>query len=227
MSVDIIIPTAGDCPHRAAALTYVARRWIDLDVSVKIGEMEGPWSKAVAVADALERSTADVIVIHDSDSWADDTVPAIESVQGGASWACPFLMVKRLRANVTDNVYGGAPLGGALMKTPHRAVPGGGIVVITRDLYDRVPLDPRFVGWGHEDEAWGAALRAIAGPAVCFTGDLWHLWHPPAEKSHTPERRENRALRARYMKARRSADDMRQIVAEAREALGSSGTVGA
>ncbi|WP_373067546.1 hypothetical protein [Gemmatimonas sp.] len=219
MSVDIIIPAAGECVYRAAALTYVSRRWMDLGFDVKIGEMWGPWCKALAVADALERSTADVIVIHDSDSWCPDTPAAVEAVQAGSAWACPFAMVKRLRANVTEDVLAGAPLSGLPTMPPHRAVPGGGVVVITRDLYDRVPLDPRFVLWGFEDIAWGMALRATVGPAQCFTGDLWHLFHPPASKDQSPEKRVASALRARYAKAMRNADDMRQIISEAREAL--------
>lgn len=224
MTVDIIIPTAGDCVYRASRLSYVASRWIDLGFDVKIGEMDGPWSKASAVANALERSTADVIVVHDSDSWADDVLLAVEAVESGTPWACPFGTVKRLRANVSDDIVaGGIPLQqhhrDALTVPPHKAVPGGGIVVIRRETYDRVPLDPRFVAWGHEDQAWGHALQALVGRALCFPGDLWHLWHPPSDRSSTPERRTNRALLARYAKARRNVDDMRLVVAEARELL--------
>jgi hypothetical protein len=105
----------------------------------------------------------------------------------------PFRTVRRLdEASTKAIIEDGADIGGKLIKTPHRMVPGGGICVLHREHYEQAPLDPRFVGWGHEDECWGLGLRHLLGDPT-ITGDiLWHLYHPPADKSHTPDNRARR-----------------------------------
>lgn len=107
------------------------------------------------------------------------------------------------------------------------------MTVLPRALYERVPLDPRFAGWGQEDGSWADALTALAGPP--WRGDhpkqplhpMWHLWHPPQERTFPAGRSASRAigsaeglaLRQRYRAAARAGPGaMAALLAEARSA---------
>jgi hypothetical protein len=94
------------------------------------------------------------------------------------------------------------------------------MMAITRDAYDRVPMDPRFVGWGQEDEAWGAALAAVLGNGWRGTTPLYHLWHPPQPRQNRAiGSQESRHLRGRYFKARRFPNEMDTLLTDARSLL--------
>ncbi len=231
MSTDVIVPWAGGCPYRTAALRYVTEllrdRHPDWGVVVGHGNPDR-WCKAEAVADALTRSTAERIVIHDGDVWSDGTEMAVLSLDV-APWAMPHGDVHRLTLDATRRVLGGLdPLVGARPAQPepkaryervHPGFAGGGIVALRRELYESVPLDPRYVGWGHEDETWAWALGMLAGKPWRGKARLFHLWHPPQVRDESRGPRgstESWALRQRYLSAVRSKDParMRQLVAE-------------
>lgn len=205
MKVDIVVPFAGDCPHRTAALEWLIGQWGTLmpfwGVIVGYGDPDlGRWCKADAVADALDRSAADVIVVHDADCWSDGTVLAVAEGLTRRSWAMPHGQVHRLTEAGTRRVLSGdVDVSHADADAPYNGFGGGGIVALTRDLYDRVPLDRRFVGWGHEDESWSRALNCLSGPRWSAQRPLFHLWHPPQPR---PSRERGSAdswgLRERY-----------------------------
>jgi hypothetical protein len=221
LSTDVIIPWSGNCVYRAFSRSYIESRWRSYGFSVVIGEIDGPWSKALAVAEALKSSTADILVVTDGDVWSDAAPEATNTVETDGGWAVPFSTVHRLTAPASEEMMATpGKVGGKLVKPPFRAVPGGGLVILPREMYERAPLDPRFVGWGHEDEAWGMALTTLAGRPMMRNWPLWHLWHPPQDKYRTPERIASQKLRGRYARARRDQNAMRRLTAEAREALG-------
>lgn len=203
--VEVIIPYGGDCPFRARALSSVTGRY---PWPVTVARFDGPWCKAAAVMPAVERSTADVVVVADADVWSDGTAGAVQAVRDGAAWAIPHWLVHRLGEN------------GEPCEKPYEGVIGGGIVAAPRDTLLKIPLDPRFVGWGQEDESWGAALRTLTGEPWRGTADLYHYWHPPQPRlSRTRGSREGWNLRRRYLRARRAPDQMRQLIEEAHAAL--------
>jgi hypothetical protein len=106
---------------------------------------------------------------------------------------------------------------GKLQQRPYLGVPGGGIMVLSRETYEQVPLDWRFKGWGQEDEAWGAALAAVAGKGWRGTEPLYHLWHPPQPRQNRAiGSDESRHLRNLYLKARRFPDEMEALLTVAR-----------
>jgi hypothetical protein len=89
-------------------------------------------------------------------------------------------------------------------------------VVLTRGAYDLAPIDPRFVGWGQEDESWALALGCLAGPSWRGTAELWHLWHEPqVRQSRSVGSAASLALHQRYVRARRDPRRMAALVAEA------------
>lgn len=225
MTVSILIPFASDDPWRIDARNYVGAWYEALGYDVSFGASPDPWRKAVAVAHAARNSTADVFVVADADClcFGAGVAPAIAAVETGAAWAVPHLMVHRLDQPATEAVYAGADPAATTGRTqrPYKGFAGGGIVVIRREVWDQIPLDPRFAGWGGEDSAWALALTTLAGPPVRFDAALFHLWHPPPERMTrrwgSPS---SRTLEIRYKRAARSSRRaMADVVAEARAAL--------
>lgn len=216
--VEVIVPAAGTCPYRARALEWVRGRY-EWPVTVAPGPT--PWSKGAAVMPAIERSCADVIVVADADVWTDGLPDAIAEVQAGVMWAVPHRGVHRLTEASTAAVIDGARWEDQpLDERPYLGIPGGGIVVARRDTLLDVPLDPRFVGWGQEDESWGVALRTLLGPPWRGRAPLVHLWHPSQPRlTRTRGSHESWQLRKRYLAARDDPAAMRLIVTEAQHAL--------
>lgn len=218
MAIEVVIPWLGGCEHREAA-----REWLllgvrhELKLPYRIAERGLPWSKGAAIVKALEASSAEIVVIHDADVWSDGTAEAISRVSDGAAWAMPHGRVHRLTEAGTAAVLDGDDWREQpLEQGPYIGLYGGGIVVARRDVLLDAPPDPRFIGWGHEDEAWDIALHTLYGRPWRGDADLVHLWHPAQPRR---DRRfgsqPNWDLRRRYLKARRSPEMIRELIAEA------------
>lgn len=223
--VSVLVPWRPDGGHRDAAWQHLRARWEREHPGWQIVEgraPDGPWCKAAAVADALDRSAGQVLVIADADVWTSGVQAAVDAVEAGAPFAIPHWHVHRLTQTATATVLAGHPVEGAigtsawrrLERQPYPGYVGGGITVLSRGLYDQVPLDPRFTGWGQEDECWAKALTVITGPPWRGQADLWHLWHPPQPRHSarwgSPE---SRQLARRYRTAR-TPETMRALLAE-------------
>jgi len=208
MSVSVLIPFTSDDPARLRARDHVAGWYRTLGWEVVGGACPPPWRKAVAVAAAAERSTGEILVVADADCLCPGVAAAAAAVEGGVPWAIPHQLVHRLDEEATRAVYGGATAEstGGRTEAPYPGFPGGGIVVLARTTYVDVPLDPRFEGWGQEDESWAVALTALHGPPWRGTDPLYHLHHPPP-----PDRRSRHVgsvasheLLNRYLRAARA-----------------------
>lgn len=212
----VIIPFRPGCPHREAAFRWVVTRWEALGVELVVGtdEWDRPWSKARAVQKAIDETTAGALVISDADVWCDhiDISPLADG-----RWVMPHTMVHRLDEPSTAAVLQGGEPGGTYTRNPYRGHPGGGITVVHRDLWEACPLDPRFLGWGYEDDSWAKALTHVAGAPVRGDEILWHLYHPLAERK-TPDRTASKALARRYTLATRHGH-MGPLLDEARTEL--------
>jgi hypothetical protein len=225
LTVSVLVPFRPDGGHRDAAWQLVSGWWAGRhpDWQVVTGRCpDGPWVKALAVADALARADGDVVVVADADLLCDGVGAAVAAVQAGAAWAIPHLRVHRLSETATAGVYAGAGPAcaarrGGLASPPYRGRVGGGLAVMARATYGRVPLDFRFAGYGQEDVSWGRALTILAGRPWRGRADLWHLWHSPqARQPGQPRGVGSRAsldLYRRYRAARTPAE-MRALVGE-------------
>lgn len=245
-AVEVVIPWAGICPHRTAALTWVRARYYQLGWNVTVAPYHHkPWVKALAVNPAVAASSADVVVVADADCWAPDVVRAVEAVGGGEpvegigplprhprrakrapvvpEWAVPFCRIRRFTPEFTGRVLNGAdPARHTSVSLEERAYPGrdgGGIVVARRDVAVDAPMDPRFVGWGGEDISWGYALRCLHGRPWRGADDIWHLWHPPQDRPHRVVLHPAaETLRHRYQEAQNQPATMRALIGEAVQA---------
>lgn len=221
MTVTVVVPWRPDGRHRDAAWSWVSARWRDAFPGWQLlqgAAPAGPWCKAAAVADALPDAAGEVLVVADADVWCDGVQAAVDAVASGAGWAVPHLRVHRLTEAATTAVLDGAPLEDRLplAQRPYTGFAGGGMTVLPRAVYDEVPLDPRFAGWGQEDEAWALALTCLAGDPWRGSAPLWHLWHPPQDRqSRRWGSPASQDLWRRYHAARSDPSVMRAVLAEA------------
>lgn len=218
-TVSVLVPFTSDEPWRLRARDHVVGRYRAQGFDVIQGACPGPWRKAVAVADAAEHSTGEILVVADADCLCAGVSQAVDAVEAGAAWAIPHHLVHRLDEEATWAVYGGATAESTASRAqpPYPGFAGGGIVVLARTAYIDVPLDPRFEGWGQEDEAWALALTALHGPPWRGTDPLYHLHHPPpARLSRHVGSTASHQLLNRYLRAARTGRSaMRPLLDEA------------
>lgn len=229
-----LFPWQQGCPHRDAAARWVFGQWVthlpDIGVAWTGWPAGGTWSKGEHLARLVEGrwvctdTPGEVLVVSDVDVWVapDALRAAVAAVEQGAGWAVPHRDVHRLTQGATAEVL--ADSTGRVLddltvfdldQPPYPGHPGGGIVILTREAARAVPLDPRFVGWGQEDDSWALALTAVLGPPWRGAAPLAHLWHPPQDRM---TRRHGNpaglALYRRYQAAQHHPDAMRALLSE-------------
>lgn len=232
----VVIPWNGSpCEYRRAALDRVAAELERQGLPWAIAQdwpHDGRWRKAMAIRHAIANAdhlhgTADGTVrvtslaVLDADCIIPNLARAFDVLDEGAPWVIPHTMVHRLTKDSTRAVLDGGPLQGVYEDPgPYLGYEGGGCTVLRRETWERVPMDPRMTGWGHEDRAWSYALRCLVGEPVRLDSVCWHLWHPPQERL---DRRvgslESRELEWRYKRWRKDPERMAELVAEAKEML--------
>lgn len=214
MSVAVLVPWRPGDPHREAAWSLLQQRHHTTHPTWDLIEghpPDGPWCKAAAVADALAHTDADTIIVHDADVWCDGTDLAVEQL-ATHPWAIPHGNVCRLKPGVTDRTFDETQY----VQPPYPGIEGGGIVALPRTTYEACPLDPRFLGWGQEDESWALALHVLAGEPWRGDAPLWHLWHPPPPReSRVFGSRESKDLHHRYVRTLGERTAMARLIKEA------------
>lgn len=218
--VQVVIAYGGSDPVRARTLEWVRQRYErHHDLPTIVATNPHPeWSKGDAVNIEIGASRADIIVCADADSFvADEHLQYAIGQAERVGWAMPHSVVKRLTRTASLDVMRGEamPRRRRLERAGYPALPGGGIVVATRDAWRTVRgFDPRFRGWGGEDHAIGLAMRTLVAPlARARLAPLWHLWHPPAPRCRQPSD-DTRALDKRYRAARDDPAAMRALIGE-------------
>lgn len=218
----VIVPYRAGCPHREAAWEWVKDRWGSEHPGWPVitgTPPDGPWCKARAIDDALSRTDEVQLVIADADVWVDGLAEAVDLLAEHPV-VIPHRLLKRLDRPTTERVLAGRNTAHSYDREPYIGRMGGGMTVIRRDVYERVPLDPRFVGWGQEDDSWAIALKTIAGHPLRLKNDMIHLWHPPQErKNRSTGSDESRALQMRYEAAAFRPQDMRALLDEFAEEM--------
>jgi glycosyltransferase involved in cell wall biosynthesis len=154
------------------------------------------WSKGEAIADALARTSADVIIIADADCIVDPIMlrASVMAVINGAAWAMPHRMVYRADKAMTEQYLlehpdqvPTLPDRHSVARDPYEGFLGGGIVVTRRVWYEAIGGIPKaFKGWGSEDQALATACLTLLGPCIRGDADLLHLYHTPAARTKQP-----------------------------------------
>ncbi len=223
MKTAIIIPFGGEADQeRADALDFVVdrleKRYPRFELIVGEDPEEESWSKGRAIAAGIEETDAEILVLHDADSFlaGDQLKEAVQLIRDGrAEWVVPHKMVYRLRERETERMLAQPHRTPRKMvtRTPYVGPAGGGITILKAEHYELAPIDPRFEGWGGEDLSFGWALDTLVGPYERLIGQLFHLWHEhPAPDLRGSE--ESEALVDRYRGARGYPRRMRQLIDE-------------
>lgn len=187
-----------------------------------------PWRKGVNIAEGILAALAvdpdlKAVVVADADvimgGREPDLFEAVHAVrQGSVAWSVPHRDIWRHDVGWTHETIMHRSL--SLADDPnvvtHRGHPGGGLVVINRRIIDeRVLPDPRFAGWGQEDDSWAFALSTLYGRPWRGTAPLHHLWHTPqARMTRETGSRESAGLYREYLRARTNRGSMRRLVDE-------------
>lgn len=190
MSTSVLIPWRTTDPQRTAVWERLKVLWAEDHPTWEIVEgtaKDGPWVKADAWRDALEKSSGDYVVFCDADCYLPHIGEAVEACRFGARWAQGQDVVVRLSQVATRAVVeeGWDPFEAVRLgfqdDEPARKSSAGVGTVLFRDDAFAIPLDPRFVGWGWEDLAWSVALRTMLGIDAWRHEGSWciHLWHEP------------------------------------------------
>lgn len=219
--IDVIIGHGlDDDPHRLRARTFIAGMYESQGYRVHLAQCPTrAWSKGAAINPVAEQTSGEILVLADADSFV--APEHLERAIGQArtnGWAMPHSVVRRLDRESSDRVIRGIPGRQRLERSAYPALPGGGILIVTREAWDMVGgFDPRFRGWGGEDHCIGLALRCLTGNEINSRrmAPLTHLWHPEAPNCRRPSDN-NRWLDKRYRDTRSKPDLMRGLVEEAR-----------
>lgn len=217
--VAVVVPWRPGCPARERNWRWLRGRYeAEGRRVVEAAAPPGPWSKGAALAPAIAECPADIIVQADADCFTDGLPDAIRAVEAGAPWAIPHDELHRLDERGTAAVIAGADwVDQSAAEAPYKGIEAGGVLIARRETLLELPVDPRFLGWGHDDESHAVALRTLAGDPWRGVAPLVHLFHPPQERMN--RRRGSRAswdLRFRYVAARNDPAAMTSLIEEGR-----------
>lgn len=245
MTTRVIIPWRGGCPYREAALNRVVSWWESNypNWPVQVGEYSvdrGPWCKSKAILAAGDVGDTDIVIVSDADVVCEQVELAVDTLRPARQgprylWAMPHRSVYRLTEHATRMVVQETWWPSKMATTrelqpyvsrSYAGYPGGGLVVLLGRVFNEVPMDPRFLGWGQEDHSWSLALSMLAGAPLRGQGVLWHLWHPKAPRI-LPGIGSDRGLRLwhRYRSAS-TPQMMRSLVGEAHQEIEYSSNIG-
>lgn len=236
--VSLLVPFRDDDGTRTRLWDWLRPRWEhyhpDVEIVVATDE-SAPFSKTSAVNDAARRASGDVFGILDADVWfhAAGFSHAVDLVATRrVPWCAPHSRVIRITEAATDRILDLDPTVRFprldLTRDAERVTPTslGMLYLVRRDDFERVGgMDPRFAGWGWEDNAFQWVLDALVGPWRRLDYDAFHLWHPrhrnEGGKPIWPGQTDRNAeLGRRYKAARRDLRAMRQLVDEVRDLTG-------
>ena len=181
------------------------------------------WRKGKAWAQGLQKASCDFVCLMDADCWVPKLSDAVGLLSQGHRWVQGQDTVLRFDEATTQRLLRGeialeeaGRMDHVWEDEPRKASAGVG-TILRREDADEIPLDPRFVGWGYEDNAWWEALSTLYGPpgrlpsSICF-----HLHHrPQPDKDRVPtSQKPNWLLWRQYVRARGRPERMRKLLSE-------------
>ncbi len=212
--ISLLVPFKEDVPARSELWRWLRKYWahelageVEIVVGHDASSMNGrlPFSKTRAVNDAFRRSTGDVIVILDADTYLPGSVirHAANRIRqarrsGVRLWFVPYRTIYRLTPEATDRVLDSDPRDPYRFPSPPSAEDvedttgsahghkfGALIMIMPREAFEAVGcMDPRFRGWGGEDVSFLRAVDTLWARHKNLHGDVLHLWHPKLSIGH-------------------------------------------
>lgn len=195
MNISLLVPfrANGTRDTRIKSWNWIERKWRSIlpEAELCVGTDTGqPFSKSVAVNDAYRKSTGDMLVIADADSWVER--PALDTALASAAarehLVVPWWTAYRLHKEDSRIIMDGDPaVPYPVTQEMKNNCAGEGpspasaamVLCIQRVSYERVGgFDPRFRGWGSEDVSFGYACWTLLGRNEYCLGESYALYHP-------------------------------------------------
>ncbi|MFB4163989.1 galactosyltransferase-related protein [Alteribacillus sp. JSM 102045] len=207
--ISILIPFETDNGPREKAFKWIIEFYKHnlKNSEICIGTCNSkPFSKALAVNSAANKSTGNIFIILDADIICDPNL-LLHSVQllNKHAWIIPYTRVKNISKQSTQKLLNTSPswpIQTALETKINRfggVLPVGGVNVLSRKCFNMVKgFDERFYGWGGEDDAFACSVNTLCGPYKRLRTSIFHLWHPKSSASHNPYYSKNAKLAHRY-----------------------------
>jgi hypothetical protein len=193
-SVSILVPfrPEADDDTRTRLWEWIERRWRALlpDAEIVEGHDDGgePFSKTTAVNDAYLRSSGDILIVADADTWleADRLQKAIDATAIRKRMVVPWARVIRVDKEGSERLLKMDPTKSLPLESvsAERGSPdpttAGTIFCITRNGFEKVSgMDPRLRGWGFDDISMRRACDVLLGETTYLHyGIAYSLWHP-------------------------------------------------
>lgn len=195
MKISLLVPfrpTSTRDP-RIRTWKWLEKRWGYLlpEAELCVGTDTGgePFSKSVAVNDAYAKSSGDMLVIADADSWVErpGLMMGIEAAARKEHLVVPWWRAFRLAKEDSDKILK-MPFDARVPVTKDakdRATDSGPapdsaamVIVLQRSAFERVGgFDPRFRGWGSEDVSFGLSCWTLLGRNEYNMGEAYALYH--------------------------------------------------
>lgn len=205
----------------------------EVELIVEPDDGEDPFSKTIAVNNCLKKATRPIIAVIDADVWVERE--AIETAaklirNGDTAWVRPADRVLRLTGHTTRKLIQTNPAAPTptFSEEDCEAITGtvGLAFIVSAEAFrDIAGMDPRFRGWGWEDNAFNWAMRCLHGQEILFNATLIHLWHPRGKDQEgrrvwKGQQGRNAELGTRYKRAARRPTWMRRLIEEHRHISG-------
>lgn len=204
MRVAVLVPRREDHGPRDEVW-----RWLEPRFDWKVIEGhhdEGVFNRSAAINAAARQDAWDVALINDADCYIspEQIDQAVERAWVTGQITMAFDRFNYLSREGTRQIldgYEGDWLPFVLEENSGDW--GNSPCAVRRDLWGLVDgFDERFIGWGHEDNAFRLACEAMGGGSQRIAGPLFHLWHPHGERESSPTFSANCALYLEYEAAK-------------------------
>lgn len=204
--ISILIPfrCTDDTNPRVRNIAWLRRYWKTAlpGAEIIMGEdpnTDIPFSKSVAVNDAVSRSHGDVLVIVDADGYisAEAVLHCAAEIRharkkGKKLWFIPYRQFYRLTQEASKFLLESDPADPFPFSSPLSTIYimndtdpkvghwyGAMIQIMPREAFEQVGgWDERFRGWGGEDHAAMRAMDTLYTLHKTLPGQVLHVWHP-------------------------------------------------
>lgn len=204
--VSILIPFRCSDPtnQRVKNLEWLKQYWANQlpGAEIIVGDdpsTDRPFSKSVAVNNAVAKAKGDVFVIVDADGYIDvgSVLHCVNEIRqarkkGRRLWFVPYRQFYRLNQDISAQLLQSDPANPLIFSVPLAEKHilgdtdpkvghwyGAMIQIMPREAFDIVGgWDERFRGWGGEDHAAMRAMDTLYVQHKTLPGQVLHVWHP-------------------------------------------------
>lgn len=225
--LSIVIPwRAGTDPWRLKSFDWILNRYKLLYPEAELilaDDGSEEFNRATFINAGATEASREFLLIADADtiSFPEFVSGGLAKMKAGAPWVIPYgdqdyynsdqaSAEWILGRDTTENI---SP---SQITWEHKLKSWSGQVLIRTEDFESVGgFDPRFKGWGYEDNAFVATCDTLLGKHLRVDyGWTIHIWHPAptATTWEQPNIDMNRALFAKYDLANGNFDEMQRLI---------------